>query len=163
MLDLMSMEERIDARVALILRRRVESSDPDALNHVENDLRDIMGGRIPREIWQQRHLKPGSTLMSPVGRFSVDSLDQLLTQRSKLIQGEKKGSNIFPFRMILEKWLSDHIEELECNYVQAGGIMSDLDSHHSGHEYSHMEVAMCKKDSLLRWLDAKTLGLCEVI
>jgi hypothetical protein len=162
----MSMEERIDARVALILRNRIETTDSGDSNESEKDLCDIMGGRIPREIWQQRNLKPGYTLLSPVGRFSVDSLDHLLLQRSKSIQGVEGGLNIFPFRKLLEIWLKENLTELKHNYLQAGGGVSDIEQHFSvedGCNYLHLEIATSSKDSLIRWLDHKSLGSCEVM
>jgi hypothetical protein len=164
MLDLMSLEDRIDARAALILRRRIKTADDDALEDLENELRDLMSGRIPREIWQQRFLKQGSTLLSPVGRFSIDTLDRTLSQRSKRIQGAKDGPNAFPLRKLIESWLASNMVELRHNHVQAGGKESDLESQDGMDQrrFLHMDVATSNKDSLLRWLDPRTLGSREV-
>jgi hypothetical protein len=142
MLDLMSLEERIDSRVALLMRHRIEMADPDALDNIESDLRDLLGGRIPREIWQQRHLQPGRTLMSPVGRFSVDTLNGFLKQRSKSIHGPK-NPDVFAFQKCLEEWLADNMAELEYNFLQAGGDQSDICPNPSvaQRHYSHLDVA----------------------
>jgi hypothetical protein len=155
MLEYMSMQDIIDSRVALLLRHRLESGLFEDADDVEKDLRDIQGGRIPREIWQQRLLKPGFTLMSPIGRYSVDVLDDLLFKRSKKIQGNPdRPRNVFPFQKLMESWLRENIQVPPHQRLQ-GNESDDSDVY-------MMDVVTSRKNSRLRWLTLEMLGSCEV-
>jgi hypothetical protein len=155
MLQYMSMRDIIDSHVALLLRHRLESGLPEDADDVEKDLCDLQGGRIPREIWRQRLLKPGFTLMSPIGMYSIDVLDDVLSKRSKKIQGNPdRPRNIFPFWKLMEAWLRDHIQEDPGQQLR-GNKSDDSDVH-------MMDVVSSRKDSCLQWLTSETLGSCKV-
>ena len=140
----MSMRSCINSRISLLVRQRLEKSLKNTeLSKV--NLQDLQGGNIPREIWKQRNLKIGSTLMSLIGRYSVDTLEKLLNSRSEKIIGNSNHGNIFPFRKLLESMLKD-IFYTPKHVDNRNSTESDDDDSH----IDMMNIAASEKNSPMR-------------
>jgi hypothetical protein len=133
----------------------MSAADPE---NTEFNLDDIQGGQIPREIWQQRTLQPGSALMSPVGTYSVNTLDRILSVRSSKLFDQPNWGDCFQFRKLMESWALDHLSTgLGAAGRAESGSEDELDPH-----VSMLDIVASKKNSALRWLNHSTIGSCEV-